>query len=67
MIENNKCNGVMLVDDCQVLMSSNGFESNRRAGLVCRNSSKAKMRLNRFEKNSIEALVENGWEGIEEV
>ena len=67
VIENNKCNGVMLVDDCQVLMNSNGLEGNRRAGLVCRNSSKAKMKSNRFEKNCIETLVENGWEGIEEV
>ena len=47
----------MLVDDCQILMSENVFESNRKGGFVCRNSSKAKMRGNRFEGNAIEALA----------
>jgi parallel beta-helix repeat protein len=43
----------MLVDDCQILMNENTLEGNRRAGFVCRNSSKAKMRMNSFIGNHI--------------
>ena len=43
----------MLVDDCQVLMSENVFEKNKKAGFVCRNTSRAKMRVNKFEGNGI--------------
>lgn len=57
LISNNKCNGIMLVDDCQVLMSENTFTGNRKAGFVSRNSSRAKMRLNKFEGNTIEAVA----------
>lgn len=47
----------MLIDDCQILMSENTLKANRKAGLVCRNSSRAKMRMNRFEGNQIEAVA----------
>jgi hypothetical protein len=40
----NKCNGVMLVGDCQILMSENVIEENRKVGFICRNTSKARMR-----------------------
>ena len=56
-ITNNKCNGVMLVEDCHILMNENMIEHNKNSGLVCRNSSKAKLKANHFEKNNIEVVV----------
>jgi parallel beta-helix repeat protein len=61
---NNKCNGIMLIDDSRILMSENTLEGNKVAGFVCRNTSKAKMRMNRFLGNRIELVIEKGWEGI---
>lgn len=52
-INHNKRNGVMLIDDCQILMSENNVEGNKLAGFVCRKTSKAKMRMNSFAKNKI--------------
>jgi hypothetical protein len=54
----------MLIDDSRILMSENTLEGNKVAGFVCRNTSKAKMRMNRFMGNKIELVVEKGWEGI---
>ncbi len=54
----------MLVEDCHVLMNENMIENNKNSGLVCRKSSKAKLKANHFQKNHIEVVVENGWEGI---
>jgi len=48
-------------------MSGNVFEGNRSAGFICRNTSKAKMKLNRFLGNKVEVIVERKWDGIEEI
>ena len=57
----------MLVEDCHILMNENMIEHNKNSGLVCRNSSKAKLKANHFEKNNIEVVVQNGWEGIQDI
>lgn len=66
-ISHNKCNGVMLVEDCEILLSENEFERNKVAGLVCRGVSRAKMKRNSFKDNKIEMLAEDGWEGLQDV
>jgi parallel beta-helix repeat protein len=66
-IADNKCNGIMLVDDCQLLMTENQIEGNRKAGLIARNTSTARMRQNRFNANKIELLVERGWDTLQDV
>ena len=43
----------MLIDDCHILMSENAIEGNRKTGFICRNTSKAKMRQNKFASNRI--------------
>jgi hypothetical protein len=48
-------------------MSSNVFEGNKNAGFVCRSTSKAKMKLNKFVDNKIEVVVERKWDSIEEI
>jgi hypothetical protein len=54
----------MLIDDCQILMSENVIEANKKSGFICRNTSKAKMRQNKFISNRIEILIERGWENV---
>lgn len=66
-IKNNKCNGIVLLEDSQIIMNGNLFEGNKNAGFVCRNTSKAKMKLNKFVDNHIEVVIERKWDGIEEI
>lgn len=66
-IHDNRCNGIMLIDDCHILMSENAVEGNRKTGFICRNTSKAKMRQNRFTSNRIEVLIEKSWDGIGDI
>lgn len=57
----------MLIDDCDIIMTENTIERNRVSGLVSRSTSKARMKNNRFSANRIEVVVENWWNGFDEI
>jgi len=40
------------------------LQGNKVAGFVCRKSSRAKMRMNKFMGNKVEVVIEKGWDGI---
>lgn len=48
-------------------MNENTIERNRVAGLVCRSTSKARMKANRFAANRIDVVVEGGWAGFADI
>lgn len=45
-------------------MNENVIERNRVGGLVCRKTSRAKMKSNKFSGNRIEVVVESAWAGF---
>jgi hypothetical protein len=48
-------------------MNENLIERNRTAGLVCRKTSKAKMKSNRFSGNRIEVVAEGAWPSFNQI
>lgn len=58
----------MLIDDCQVILSENIIEGNKKSGFICRNTSKTRrLRQNKFLNNRIQILIEKGWENISDI
>ncbi len=51
----------MLVHDCDLLVTQNVLQDNKKAGIVCRNTSKARLRQNKFNGNKIQILAEEDW------
>ena len=59
VIRNNEKNGIMLIRDNNVTITGNEFISNKKAGLLIRDSSIGEIQENHFRDNRSELVIEN--------